>query len=482
MVKAGSGRAYYVGLRPLDAGEAIAAVCVLARGADEGTVTHIEHPFAIATNRPISFPLYSSTTRSDGAGTIASLRADDDTHEHAPLVTVLRYGRKSRQIDLPVRLSAAFTEVGTLELWCESQVSDHRWRLQFQLREQASGFEASLAATANVAGAVAGDAADAAEAIVADDRIKEGARAIRSLFENAGTETASKNLVAHLESVLGYGKTAWPLGVIRRFVDSLIEIAEGRRQSPELEARWLNLFGFCLRPGFGAAKDPWRIAESRKIYAAGLAFVSAIQNRVEWLVLWQRAAGGFSAGQQRELALRVMGELGLSGKKAVRFNPQIERESWRLLASLERIEAQLRVTLGQELVRRILRDPGNSTFLWAIGRLGARVPLYGPLSSVVPPDQASRWVDALLAMKKTPPELAAAVVQIAALTGDPLRDLDREVVSRARQKVRDADIDEAWTRPLHEVVTTSSADANRVFGEPLPHGLRLGMAQTQETP
>ena len=33
-----------------------------------------------------------------------------------------------------MRLSAAFTEVGTLELWCESQVSEHRWRLQFQLR------------------------------------------------------------------------------------------------------------------------------------------------------------------------------------------------------------------------------------------------------------------------------------------------------------------------------------------------------------
>ena len=46
-----------------------------------------------------------------------------------------------------------------------------------------------------------------------------------------------------------------------------------------------------MRPGFGAAKDPWRIAESRKIYAAGLTFINSIQNRVEWLVLWQRAGG-----------------------------------------------------------------------------------------------------------------------------------------------------------------------------------------------
>jgi uncharacterized protein DUF3731 len=283
-----------------------------------------------------------------------------------------------------------------------------------------------------------------------------------------------------MEGVLGYGKLAWPIAVIRQFADTLLECAEGRRHSPPLEARWLNLFGFCLRPGFGAAKDPWRIVESRKIYAAGLAFAGSIQNRVEWLVLWQRAAGGFSAGQQRELAQRVMSELGLTGKKAVRFNPQIERESWRLLGSLERLEAPLRVSLGNELMRRVRRDPDNASFLWAIGRLGARAPLYGPLSSTVPPQDASRWVDALLNARRTTGDLASAVVQIGALTGDPLRDLDSASLSRARQWLSDANIDEQWTRPLHNIVATSTADANRVFGEPLPHGLRLEARHADE--
>ena len=83
---------------------------------------------------PISFSLYSSTIRSDRAGDIVSLQPGVDAHEHAPLVTVFRYGRKSRQVELPVRLSVAFTEVGTLELWCQSQASEHVWRLQFQVR------------------------------------------------------------------------------------------------------------------------------------------------------------------------------------------------------------------------------------------------------------------------------------------------------------------------------------------------------------
>ena len=132
LVKAGSGRAYYVALRAPLTDEAIAAVCVLARGTEEGTEQTFDHPFTVATNRPISFSLYSSTTRPDRAGEIVSLRPGVDAQEHAPLVTVFRYGRKSRHVELPVRLSVAFTEVGTLELWCRSETSEHRWRCSFR--------------------------------------------------------------------------------------------------------------------------------------------------------------------------------------------------------------------------------------------------------------------------------------------------------------------------------------------------------------
>src|SRR5206468_9012747 len=98
--------------------------------------TRLDHPFTVITNRPISFSLYGSIVRPDRAGDVVTLARGDDVREHAPLVTVLRYGRKSRQVEIPVRLSITFTELGTLELWCESQVSEHRWRLQFQLRNR----------------------------------------------------------------------------------------------------------------------------------------------------------------------------------------------------------------------------------------------------------------------------------------------------------------------------------------------------------
>ena len=128
-----------------------------------------------------------------------------------------------------------------------------------------------------------------------------------------------------------------------------------------------------------------------------MSFASSIQNRVEWLVLWQRASGGFTAGQQRELAQRVMADLGLAGAKAKKPNPQVERESWRLLASLERLDAATRVKIGDEVIRRLRRDHDNASLLWSIGRLGARTPIYGPLTSVVPASDAGRWLDELVA-------------------------------------------------------------------------------------
>jgi len=463
-VKAGSGRAYYIALSKPGNGETVSAVCVLARGTEEGTEQIFDHPFTIVTNRPVSFLLLSSTTRPDRGGEIVDLNPDD-VREHAPLVTVFRFGRKSRHVELPVRLSVAFTEVGTLELWCISQTTEHRWRLRFQVRS--ADEERDVEEDSSV------PQEESSEVMIADEALATAGTLIRSLFEGTSGDVTAENIVARVEQTFGYGKSVWPLGVIRALADALLGVADGRRRSAPLEARWLNLFGFCIRPGFGEAKDPWRIIEARKVYAAGVGFVSSIQNRVEWLVLWQRAAGGFAAGQQRELAQRVMADLGLGGAKGKKLNPQIERESWRLLASLERLDAGARAKIGDEVLRRLRRDPDNVSLLWSIGRLGARLPIYGTLTSVVAASEAARWLQELIANERNTPELFAAIVQVGALTGDPLRDLDEHAIDAARQRLRNAGLDSA-ARPLYEVVPATFAEASRAFGEPLPNGLRLG--------
>jgi hypothetical protein len=73
---------------------------------------------------------------------------------------------------LPVRLESRVTEVGTLELWCESRATDHRWRLQFQLH----GAEGPVEVEATE------DAPEETRAVIPDETFAQGVRLIRAVF------------------------------------------------------------------------------------------------------------------------------------------------------------------------------------------------------------------------------------------------------------------------------------------------------------
>ena len=463
LIRAGSARAYYVGVDASQGG-ATTAVCVVPRGTEEGTTLAIEREFTVMTNDAAAFTLFSSIDRDDPAGAIVSLHPPQDAARHAPLVTTFRFGKRSRRVPLRVRLAAVFTETGTLELWCESTTTEHRWRLAFNLR----AFDA---------GATADDDDEEQEGepsgiVIADEAIARAAALIREVFGRGRTGAPPGSLIGELETILGHAKADWPIGAIRQLADVLLDVAPGRALSAAHESRWLNLAGFCVRPGFGSAKDPWRVSELRKIYVAGLVFPREMQNQIDWIVLWQRAAAGFSAGQQRELALRVAGTLGLGGRKAGRLNPQLERASWRLLASLERLDADQRTRFGDEIVARLRRAPRDATWAWAIGRLGARAPLYGPLNTVVPPVVAERWIGTLLDAKELTGDIADAIGRIGARTGDPARDVSGAVTEQAIAGLRAAGHRGA-VELLATIVEPARMDAGRTFGESLPQGFRL---------
>lgn len=467
-ISGGSARAYYIGVQTsAHKSDQVQAVCVMPRGTEEGTALELgNREFTVLTNRPVSFTLYSSTTRHDAHGDLVALD-ETEAHRHAPLITVLRYGKKSREAELSVRLTVKFTEVGTLELWCESLKTDHRWRLQFQLRGAEPVDEAIEPERAET------------ETIIPDESIEQAARVIRAVFggsrdEMPGEQVAPESLVGRLEAALRYGKDGWPMAAIRKLCDRMLDVADGRKKSARHEARWLNLFGFCLRPGFGAPVDDWRMAQARKIYLAGLVSPKEVQCQVEWLVLWRRVAGGLTAGQQMELYQRLVSALGLGGKRQTgRLNTQIEYEGWRLLASLEHLPAQVRAGLGKALLARIKEKPANKGYLWSLGRLGARIPFYGPLNCVVPADMAAEWIKALLALPETTPDVASAVVQLGARTEDSERDINDALREKAVRKLSQAGIPDDLIESLRAYVAPAPSDALRIFGESLPEGLRL---------
>jgi molecular chaperone DnaK (HSP70) len=463
LVRAGSPRAYYIGVRSAEAATA-RAVCVLPRGTQEGTSLPLDRDFVVVTNQPAAFTLYSSLARNDAANEVVVFDRDEDVHRHAPLVTVMRFGKRSRRAELTISLRAVFTETGTLEIWCESRTTDHRWRLSFNLRSTETD---PLEAVPEDAAASGVD-----QAVIGDAALLRAAELLQEAFGPGDATIPPESLIGEIETALGFGKQAWPLAAARRLADVLLSLADGRRRSAAAEARWLNLTGFCTRPGFGADLDPWRVSELRKVYAAGLTFPREIQNQVEWLVLWQRVAGGFSGAQQRELAQRVVGQLGIGQRKPPRLNPQIEREGWRLLGSLERLDAGQRTKLGDALLERLRRDARNVSLLWALSRFGARRPLYGPLNFVVPPAVAERWLERL-AEPPALPVAADTIVQIAARTGDPARDIDDDLRARLATRLRDAGASDDELRPLLERTERDQHEAIKVFGESLPEGLRL---------
>jgi molecular chaperone DnaK (HSP70) len=467
-IKAGSARTFYVGMR---SEQGIKAVCLLPAGTNEGTTLPLPgREFSVLANRPVSFRLYSSNVGHDAHGAIADLNPEQ-VHRHAPLVTLLRYGKKFQQTELTVRLSVSFTEVGTLELWCESVNSPHRWRLQFELRGEAAAADQSVSNSPLPLTSIQ-QAATISEPPNSAVRLVHNTFHRPSGLKNDSVDPAS--LASRLESVLGLRRESWLFPTVRVLSDALLEVAEGRRLSSVHEVRWLNLFGYCLRPGFGDRNDHLRTAQARGIYRAGLGFPRELQCQVDWLVLWRRIAGGLSTAHQQSL-WNYLGETGIGRKKPrARLNSQVEHEGWRLLSSLEHLPATTRTALGEELIRKLEKEPSESCWLWSVGRIGARIPLYGSLNCVVPAEAAAEWISALSAMGEVVPETASAIVQLGRRVEDRSRDINPRIIESAIARLKAATVaDEILLRPLLEFTPPAAEDVARTFGEPLPRGLEF---------
>src|SRR5581483_2606670 len=151
---------------------------------------------------------------------------------------------------------------------------------------------------------------------------------------------------------------------IRRMADAFLASADGRKKSPAFEVRWLNLCGFCLRPGFGYPGDDFRIEQTRRIYAGGLQYSNQVQCEIEWWIFWGRVAGGLNRNQQIDLYQRLSGALLPRGGKKHRLNTSLLREMWRTAASLELLPVGTKTELGEALVRKIKSGEYRETDLW----------------------------------------------------------------------------------------------------------------------
>ncbi|HYL76511.1 MAG TPA: Hsp70 family protein [Bryobacteraceae bacterium] len=432
LVRGGLPRAYYVGVGENE------AVCLMPRGTEEGATLELDsQDLHLVANKPVSFRLYSSLTRvDDKVG--QTLPSAEDLHLHAPLNAVIRFGKTGERL-VPVKLRAHLTAVGTLEVWADSKITDHQWRLQFELRKTAAATTGKPAA------------------VVSDESLAQAEALVDAVFKSA--TLAPEELPSKLEQALALGRNSWPLSAIRRLADRMIEHSEGRRKSAALELRWLNLCGFCLRPGFGFPGDDFRIEQARRIYAAGLQFANQIQNEIDWWIFWGRVAGGLNKNQQVDIFQRLSPVLLPRGQKRPRVNQSLLREMWRTAASLELLPLQTKTQLGDALVGLAKKGELGETSFWCLSRIGARKLFYGPINQVLQAPVATRWVEALLKI----PNSQDALVAIARRTGDSTRDLAAATIDNVRRKIPESLV------PALEGEGTE--DLGKVFGEELPSGL-----------
>ena len=461
----GSPRSYFLVLG--EAGKDNRAVCILPRGSASGEEIRLtQRLFALRLGRPVRFHLATSLFEADTPPTLGEI-VDLDAGEYLrlpPLASVLHDKQDAGdKREITVQLATVMTEVGTLEVHCVAAAdAGQRWLLEFQLR----GEEENHAVTST-----------------ASPRVKEAIEKIERIFGGKAQKVDTKEvrqLRQHLERGLG-GRESWETPLLRQLFDALLQRARGRRRSAEHERVWLNLAGYCLRPGYGDALDPWRIEQLWDLFDTGIQHHKDNQVCAEWWTLWRRVAGGLSTQQQLRLlddfAFNLQADAAQRGSRPVTLVNGSDDDMLRLGASLERIPGAYKAEVGAWLIKRLQKadsEAADTNTLWALARVGARQPFHGSAHEVVDSATVAEWLTMLLALdwKKTEPA-AFAATHLARMTGDRSRDIADELRSTILARLKAVGAPPLWQAMVSEVTQLDEAVTRRMLGEALPPGLKL---------
>ncbi|MGR9073910.1 MAG: Hsp70 family protein, partial [Gammaproteobacteria bacterium] len=457
----GSARSYYL---ILDDGEPEIqrGVCILPRGTEEGgEIILQDRQFALRLGRPVRFNLASLSGDADHkAGDIAEID-EDRFHLLPPLAVSLKRKESGEQTEAAVRLSVMLTEIGTLRIQCVSiENPKRRWDVEFQIRNKPGKSESVQA----VLPAGFSGAAESVSLVFGKKSRAVDAKSVR-------------NLRNELEKRLGL-RAEWDSGLLRSLFTEFLDGMKYRRRSPAHERVWLNLAGFCLRPGFGYPLDDWRVEQLWEIYPQQIQFVNEAQNWAEWWTLWRRVAGGLSAEAQEKIFSDLAKYIDPASARQPAVAKQIKSRGYedmvRLAAVLEHLAAERKIRLGEWLLKRLKKTGEPEQSWWALGRVGARVPFHGSSHNAVPPETASAWLDAVLAADwKKNPQAGFAATMIARMSGDRARDIDDGLRGAVLDRLRRDKTPSAWQAMVEQVRELDEKEEGRIFGESLPPGLKL---------
>jgi hypothetical protein len=132
--------------------------------------------------------------------------------------------------------------------------------------------------------------------------------------------------------------------------------------------------------------------------------------------------------------------------------------------------------LGDLLIEILLKPRFSalkSAALWALARVGARQPAYGPLNVVVSPDQAARWLHALVKQELTDGLSSLVLMQLARKTGDRYRDIDEGTRAKVLKSMERSSASNHYRELIANVTSLDKEEQTLIFGDSLPKGLRI---------
>jgi hypothetical protein len=434
-----------------------------------------EHPFELSVGMPVQFPLFQSTTHL--VHTIGQIVPLDLTimTPMAPIRTVLEMDNKKHQRTIPVVLESELSEIGTLAMnlvqVVEAGSRPMSWKLEFDVRAiQVS----TLQPDSQPAPVVEIDQSTTLETSL---------EAMETAFgSNASIEP--QNGMIYLSEQIGKNRRDWNPTLLREMWRFLMEHPEYRERSPEHESRWINLVGWCLRPGFGMAADDWRVNGTWRAVHNKMVHRSAA-SASETIVLWRRIAGGFTVGQQRALFQdcwpRIRNAIA-AGSSSQQISMNVLTELLRLVGSLEWLSGDEKGSIAELALTGLSKrklETLHGPLLWMLGRLGSRRPVYASLQQVVDASRVQAWIEKLLKLEPLFHErnkglISLCLMQMTLRTRDRYRDHPSSLRERVANHLKSIGAPELHIRLVEEGGRLDVADTESVVGDALPLGFRLG--------
>jgi hypothetical protein len=451
-VGGGSPHAYYLTLTAADGPK---QVCVIPKGTEphEPALLKLEG-LEVKANHPVSFQLsYGDEHPLDEVGSVHLLSEGSPSLE---LQAMVRFGKQGQR-QVPVQIRGELTELDTLMMELVSVHTDHRWKLEFDLRQQQQ--EADDTAPQAMEGEAFMDIPDNLEALIVE----------------AFSGKQPKSLLKVLETQVDKKRNQWDVPFLRSLVDTLLKHPELSKKSAQHEANWLMACGYGLRPGYGDPGDEIRRQKVWSFCRSGAHFSRDVSSRSQWATLWRRLAPGLEDGRQSDLIQRQKRDL--IDKKGAPLLKGAGVEWWRMLCAMETMPVVDKLKLGRSLVQSLLNDESLLEMkLWCLGRLGTRQPLGAGPEFVIPATEVEPWVKMLLEQEQwSSAARLQAIVECSRKCGERSLDVCDELRAEVLEVLKQ--IGEGSESHSFELVQRGGqrnlSEQSQVLGEALPAGLHL---------